>query len=88
MKSYQRLFSNALAHLPARLHAAAHSHHLRPDVVRDAQNACLEDAFQLADAKWQKFFEVVYPSVLALVARLLGTGRPENVVFGSSTHEL
>jgi hypothetical protein len=49
MKSYQRLFSSALAHLPARLHAAAHSHHLRPDVVREAQNACLDDAFQLAD---------------------------------------
>ena len=88
MNSYQRLFSSALAHLPARLHAAAHSHHLRPDVVRDAQNACLEDAFQLADGKWQKFFEVVYPSAQAHVARLLGTGRPENIVFGSSTHEL
>jgi kynureninase len=88
MKSYQRLFSSALGHIPARLHAAAHSHHLRPDVVRDAQTACIEDAFQLADRKWQKFFEVVYPSAQAHVARLLGTGRPENVVFGSSTHEL
>jgi kynureninase len=88
MRSYQRLFSRALAHLPARLHAAAHSHHLRPDVVHAAQNACLEDAFQLADGKWQKFFDVVYPSAQAHVARLLGTERPENVVFGSSTHEL
>jgi selenocysteine lyase/cysteine desulfurase len=88
MKSYQQLFSSALGHIPARLHAAAHSHHLRPDVVRDAQHACLEDAFQLADGKWQRFFEVVYPSAQAHVARLLGTGRPENVVFGSSSHEL
>ena len=88
MKSYQQLFSSALAHIPARLHAAAHSHHLRPDVVRDAHNACLEDAFQLADGKWQKFFDVIYPSAQAHVARLLGTGRPENVVFGASTHEL
>jgi selenocysteine lyase/cysteine desulfurase len=88
MKSHQRLFSSALAHLPARLHAAAHSHHLRPDVVREAQNACLEDAFQLADRKWQKFFEVVYPGAQAHVARLLGTRQPQQVVFGSSTHEL
>jgi selenocysteine lyase/cysteine desulfurase len=88
MKSYQRLFSSALGQIPARLHAAAHSHHLRPDVVRDAQNACLDDAFRLADRKWQRFFDVVYPSAQAHVARLLGTGRPENVVFGASTHEL
>jgi selenocysteine lyase/cysteine desulfurase len=88
MNSYQHLFSSALAHIPAHLHAAAHSHHLRPDVVRDAENACLEDTFRLADRKWQKFFDVIYPSAQAHVARLLATGRPENIVFGSSTHEL
>ena len=88
MNSYQRLFSSALRQIPARLHAAAHSHHLRPDVLRGAQQACLEDAFELADRKWQKFFDVVYPSAQAHVARLLGTGRPENIVFAASTHEL
>jgi kynureninase len=88
MKSYQRLFTRALAALPARRHAAAHSHHLRPDVLADAQLACTEDAFRLADAKWQKFFEQIYPSACAHVARLLGTGRPESVVFAASTHEL
>src|SRR5262245_39184777 len=88
MQSYKRLFTSALAHVPAHLHAAAHSHHLRPDVVRDAESACLDDAFRLADRKWQKFFELIYPSARAHVARLLGTGRAESVVFAASTHEL
>jgi len=88
MKSYKRLFSSALAHIPAHRHAAAHSHHLRPDVVRQAQEACTEDVFRLADLKWQKFFGEVYPSARAHVARVLGTERPESVVFAASTHEL
>lgn len=88
MKSHKALFSRALAHIPAHRHAAAHSHHLRPDVLREAQNACTDDAFRLADRKWQKFFEQVYPSARAHVARVLGTERPESVVFAASTHEL
>jgi selenocysteine lyase/cysteine desulfurase len=88
MKSHKHLFSRALAHLPAARHAAAHSHHLRPDVVKDAQDACTLDALCSADLKWDKFFERIYPSAQAHVARLLGTGRPENVVFAASTHEL
>lgn len=88
MKSYKSLFSTALAHISAHRHAAAHSHHLRPDVVREAAHACLEDTFRLADLKWQKFLGEVYPRAQAHVARLLGTGQPENVVFAASTHEL
>jgi selenocysteine lyase/cysteine desulfurase len=88
MKSYKALFSHALAHLPAWRHAAAHSHHLRPDVVKDAQDACVLDALRLADLKWKTFFEQLYPRAQSHVARLLGTGRPENVVFAASTHEL
>jgi len=88
MKSHKHLFCQALAHLPAARHAAAHSHHLRPDVVRDAQDACTLDALCRADLKWDKFFGQIYPSAQAHVARLLGTSRPENVVFASNTHEL
>jgi selenocysteine lyase/cysteine desulfurase len=57
-------------------------------VVKDAQDECTLDALCLADLKWRKFFEQIYPRARAHVARLLGTGRPENVVFASSTHEL
>lgn len=88
MKSYKAWFSRTLAHLPASRHAAAHSHHLRPNVVQDAQDACMLDALCLADLKWPRFFEEIYPRAQAHVARLLGTGRPDNVVFASSTHEL
>jgi len=88
MKSYKSLFGTALAHISAHRHAAAHSHHLRPDVVREAAHACLEDTFRLADLKWQKFLGEVYPRAQGHVARLLGTAQPENVVFAASTHEL
>ena len=88
MRSHKRLFSLALAHVPAARHAAAHSHHLRPDAVKDAQDACTLDALCSADLKWDKFFEQIYPSAQAHVSRLLGTARPENVVFASNTHEL
>ena len=88
VKSYKRLFTRSLAHIPAHRHAAAHSHHLRPDVVERAALACLDDAFALADRKWDKFFGEVYPRAQAHVARLLGTGQPESIVFASSTHEL
>lgn len=88
MKSYKALFSLALAQRPAHRHAAAHSHHLRPDVVKAAQDACTLDALVLADDKWPKFFREIYPRAQAHVARLLGTGRPDAVVFASSTHEL
>ena len=71
MKSHKHLFSQALAHLPAARHAAAHSHHLRPDVVKDAQDACTLDALCNADLKWDRFFGQIYPSAQAHVARLL-----------------
>jgi kynureninase len=88
MKSYKPLFSRALAFIPAHRHAAAHSHHLRPDVVEAAQNACTLDSFRFADLKWDRFFGEVYPLAQAHVARALGTGQPDGVVFASNTHEL
>jgi len=88
MKSYKHLFKRALAHIPAHLHAAAHSHHLRPDAVYDAHMQSLKDAYQYADKKWSKvIFRTVYPEAQSHVARILNTGQPDNVTFAPNTHE-
>ena len=47
--SYKRLFSRSLQAAPDRLHMAAHSHHLWPDISRDAQIEAWDDAARLAD---------------------------------------
>lgn len=82
------LFSRALAAAPDRLHLAAHSHHLWPDVTLAAQVEAWEDAAALADHKWDKALGQVYPAAQGLVARELGLPSPDSVVFAPNTHAL
>jgi selenocysteine lyase/cysteine desulfurase len=86
--SYKRLFSRALQAAPGRLHMAAHSHHLWPDVTRDAQMQAWEDAARLADRKWDHVFDAVYPSAQANVARELRLPSPATIAFAPNTHAL
>ncbi len=88
MKARKDLFSRALAAAPCRLHLAAHSHHLWPDVTFDAQLEAWQDAAALADRKWDKALGEIYPAAQALVARELGLPSPETVVFAPNTHTL
>lgn len=81
------LFSRALG-VPGRLHMAAHSHHLWPDVTLDAQVDAWRDAAVLADHKWDKVFGEVYPAAQGLVARELSLPSPGSVVFAPNTHTL
>ena len=55
------LFSRALNLAPGRLHFAAHSHHLWPDVAYEAQGAAWDDANRHADRKWDLVFGDVVP---------------------------
>jgi selenocysteine lyase/cysteine desulfurase len=82
------LFSRALAAAPGRLHMAAHSHHLWPDVTLAAQIQAWEDAAVLADHKWDKALGQVYPAAQGLVARELALPSPDSVVFAPNTHTL
>jgi selenocysteine lyase/cysteine desulfurase len=86
--SFKELFSRSLAAAPARLHIAAHSHHLWPDASFDGQIECWEDAAGLADAKWDKIMGDVWPEAQCHVAQELGTAMPEAIVFAPNTHEL
>ena len=86
--SFKPLFSRSLAAAPGRLHMAAHSHHLWPDASFEGQLACWNDAAELADAKWDRIIGDVWPQAQAHVARELGTGEPDAIVFASNTHDL
>ncbi|MEO8176017.1 MAG: class V aminotransferase [Sphingomicrobium sp.] len=85
--SFKRLFSRSLSVDPARLHLAAHSHHLWPDASFAGQVECWDDAARLADRKWDKVMGEVWPEAQRHVAAELGTGLPDAVVFAANTHD-
>ncbi len=80
-------FSRFLAADPDRLHLAAHSHHLWPDVSRDAQIEAWDEAARLADGKWDRVMGEVWREAQAHVARHLGLPDPTTVVFAGNTFE-
>lgn len=86
MKSYKAHFSRFLDAAPGRLHVAAHSHHLWPDVTFEAQQRCWQDAARLADRKWEHIFAEVYPRAQQGCADLLGLPDPATLAFGPNTH--
>jgi len=86
--SFKGLFSRSLGADPGRLHFAAHSHHLWPDASFDGQVEAWNDAARLADRKWDKVMDEVWPAAQAEVAAELGTGRADAIVFAPNTHDL
>ena len=85
--SFKDLFSRSLSADPERLHFASHSHHLWPDASFEGHVQAWTDAARLADRKWNKVTDEVWPEAQAHVARELGTGAPDAVVFSSNTHD-
>ena len=85
--SFKPLFSRSLSADPGRLHFAAHSHHLWPDASFDGQVQAWNDAARLADRKWDKVMDEVWPEAQAYVARELATHTPDAIVFSSNTHD-
>lgn len=84
--SFKRLFSKSLAGNPR--HFAAHSHHLWPDASFDGQRECWEDAARLADRKWGRVMDEVWPEAQGHVARELNLPDPTSIVFAGNTHDL
>lgn len=85
--SFKSLFSRSLTAAPGRLHFAAHSHHLWPDASFDGQVEAWTDAAHLADRKWDKVMDEVWPEAQRHVARELGSDAPDAIVFSSNTHD-
>ena len=81
------LYSRFLAASPERLHFAAHSHHLWPDVTREAQIEAWDDAARLADLKWDRIFGAVIPEAQGHIARILDLPAPAQIAFAPNTHE-
>ncbi|MFO0662633.1 MAG: aminotransferase class V-fold PLP-dependent enzyme [Polyangiaceae bacterium] len=87
MRNPKAHFTKALAADPDRIHVAAHSHHLWPDVSETAQARAWNDAMRLADRKWDFIFEELWPKAQSHVARLLRLPDPRSVTFSPSTHD-
>ena len=85
--SFKQLFSRSLSADPARLHMAAHSHHLWPDASFDGQVECWNAAAGLADTKWDKIMGEVWPEAQRNVAAELGSHMSDAIVFASNTHD-
>ncbi|MBA16197.1 MAG: class V aminotransferase [Sphingomonas sp.] len=87
MASYKHLFQRSLAAASDRLHFAAHSHHLWPDASYVGQVAAWQDAARLADRKWGRVMEELWPAAQAHVAREIGLPDPASVAFAGNTHD-
>src|SRR6266496_4012437 len=85
---YKDQFSRFFSADKERLHFAAHSHHLWPDVTRQAMLDVWDDAARLVDRKWERIFGEVVPRAQAHVARVLDLSAPAQIAFAPSTHEL
>jgi selenocysteine lyase/cysteine desulfurase len=60
---------------------------LWPDASFAGQVATWNDAARLADRKWDKVMDEVWPEAQAHIADELGTGDPTAIVFSSNTHD-
>lgn len=88
MKSYKEHFARFLGTSRDRLHFAAHSHHLWPDVSREAHLEAWDLAAELVDGKWEVILGEIAPAVRTAIAGVLGLSRPGRLAFAPNTHEL
>jgi selenocysteine lyase/cysteine desulfurase len=80
-------FSRALGAGGGRVHLAAHSHHLWPDVTHAAHMQAWEDAARLWDGKWDRVFSDIIPEAQSHVALHLRVEDPSSIAFAPNTHE-
>lgn len=79
-------FEFSIGRAGAPLHAAAHSHHPWPDVAREAQLRCWDDAARLLDRKWDYIFSEIMPAAQRHIAHELALPDPDTIAFGPNTH--
>ena len=85
--SFKALFSRSLSADSGRLHFAAHSHHLWPDASFEGQAEAWDDAARLADRKWDRVMDEIWPEAQRHVADELGSGDASAIVFSPNTHD-
>ncbi|MFT4539816.1 MAG: kynureninase, partial [Planctomycetota bacterium] len=84
---FKQHFSRSLQGVGSKLHFAAHSHHLWPDVSREAHMRAWDLAATQVDEKWDTIFSSVLPSAKAHIARMLQLSNPDSLAFAPNTHE-
>lgn len=84
--TWKHLFGSFLE--PDRLHFAAHSHHLWPDVTADAHQQAWQDARTHVDAKWDVIFDAVIPETQRHIAGRLCLPDEASIAVAPNTHEL
>ncbi len=72
---------------PDRLHFAAHSHHLWPDVTEAAHHRAWLDAAAMVDEKWDHVFGPLLGTAQRHIAGLLGLPDPGSIAFAPNVHE-
>ena len=88
MESLRKHFSTFLGAAHGRLHFAAHSHHLWPDVTQAAQQEAWQSAARHWDDKWDTVFGELIPDCQRHIASILGLSEPTDIAFAPNTHEL
>lgn len=84
---YKPLYSRFIKAHPDTLHFACHSHHYWPDVSREAHLQYWDDCSQYVDDKWAYIFSKKIPQAQKLIAQVLNTTHPDQIVFAPNTHE-
>ena len=85
--SYKSYFSRALTLGGAKLHLAAHSHHLWPDVTEAAHAGAWRNAATNWDGKWAGIMGQAIPEAQSHIARHLHLSDPASITFAPNTHE-
>jgi kynureninase len=81
-------YSRFLGDKAGQILLTGHSHQAWPDVCREAQLEAFDDAAKWVDDKWGKIFGEVLPEFQRLVAKRIGSSRPNDLALAPNTHEL
>ena len=79
-------YSNTLTNVEVLL--TGHSHRAWPDLVEQAQLRPVKLAQIQLDHKWEAIFGEIIPKFQKLVAKRIGTDKPDHIANGENTHEL
>lgn len=88
MRSFRHQFTRSLAAHDGRLHAAAHSHHLWPDVTREAHLRAWDEAAESADTKWSAVLGREWEAARASLSAVLGHVPADGFCLAPNVHEL
>lgn len=84
---FKDLYKEFLSHHKSKQFYTCHSHHFWPDVTKDAVLEYWQDTAVHVDEKWGYIFDKKLPQTQKLIAENLNISKPQNIAFGTNTHE-